>query len=212
MRRLLFLAPCAALFALLTSAQTTDKPVRPLIGVYMHFDHVPEGVSIETMKRAAENLLKPAGIRLAWRLTSENHGSEPFSALAVLKFQGRCQAQGLLPDSHFGMPGETNTLAFTKVSGGRVLPYTRVECDEVRKALAYVTPGLGAFQLQQALGRALGRVVAHELYHILAQTASHATEGLAKTSQFLRDLVSPRELAFDEISARAIRKRFQLEK
>jgi hypothetical protein len=30
------------------------------------------------------------------------------------------------------------------------------------------------------LGRALGRVVAHELYHIVAQTARHGRAGVAK--------------------------------
>jgi hypothetical protein len=176
----------------------------------MDFDQKPEGVSVEAMKRAVEALLKPSGIRLVWRFTSENHGTEAFSDLAVLKFQGRCQAKGPLPLSGFGSLGETETLASTDVSVNRVLPYTKVRCDEIRKALAYVKPGAGAMQLQQALGLALGRVVAHELYHILARSASHASEGLAKTSQLLRDLVSPRELIFDDRSSRAIRRRFQV--
>ena len=209
MRRLLALAPCVAAFALLTSAQTSAKLARPVIGVYMDFDHAPETVAVEGMKRAVEFLLKPSGVRLAWRLTKEDHGSEAFSDLAVLKFQGSCRAEAARAASDFGTLGETITLAHTDVSRGRVLPYTQVECDQVRKALAYVTPGAGALQLKQALGLALGRVVAHELYHVLSHSASHAAEGLAKTSQPLKDLVSPGELGFDEGALRAIRNRFQ---
>ncbi|HLK49464.1 MAG TPA: hypothetical protein VKT49_15085 [Bryobacteraceae bacterium] len=207
MRRLLALAPCAAAFALLTPAQTPEKPISPLVGVYIDFDHVPEAVSVETMKRSVEHILKPSGIKLAWRSTTENHGTETFSDLAVLKFQGRCRAEAPAPASDFGTLGETDALAYTTVSRGRILPYTKVQCDQIRKALAYVAPGAGALQLKQALGLALGRVVAHELYHILAQSASHASEGLTKTSQLLRDLVSTHELAFDETASRAIRKR-----
>ena len=164
------------------------------------------------MKQAVERLLQPSGVRLAWRLTTANQGKEAFSDLAVLKFEGRCRAEAPRAASAFGSLGETDTLASTAISHGRVLPYTRVECDEVRKALAYVSPGAGTLQLKEALGLALGRVVAHELYHILARTSSHASEGLAKTSQMLRDLVSTHELGFDETALRAIRNRFLTKK
>lgn len=197
MRRLLALAPCA-LFALLSSAQTPDPSVPPLIGVYMDFDHVPEAVSFDAMKRAVESILKPSGIRVAWRSTTANHGTESFADFAVLKFHGQCRANAPRSPSNFGTLGETNTLAKTMVSGGRVLPFTKVECDQIRKSLDFVGPGAGALQREQALGLALGRVVAHELYHILARTVSHAGEGLAQSSQALRDLVSTRDLNFDQ--------------
>jgi hypothetical protein len=76
----------------------------------------------------------------------------------------------------------------------------------VRKALAYVAPGAGLIARQQALGLALGRVVAHELYHILGNTAAHAGEGLAKASEILRDLVSSGDLSFDPGAAAMIHK------
>lgn len=173
----------------------------------MDFDHVPDTVSVEAMKRAVEHVLSASGIRVAWRRIEENHGTEAFARLAVLKFEGHCSAEAPRSASEFGTLGETDTLAQTKVSRGRVLPYAKVECDQVRKALAYVAPGAGALNLKQALGLALGRVVAHELYHILSQSASHASEGLAKTSQLLKDLVSTRELVFDEGASCAIRNR-----
>ncbi len=204
MRRLLILAPCA-LLALLSSAQTLDPSVPPLIGVYMDFDHVPETVSFEAMKRAVESILKPSGIQLAWRFTSANRGTETFANFAVLKFHGQCRADAPRSPSDFGTLGETRTLASTSVSAGRVLPFSKVECDQVRKALNFVRPGSGALQRDQALGLALGRVVAHELYHILARTVSHASEGLAQRSQLLRDLVSVRELNFDQGASTSIR-------
>ena len=212
--RLLVLAACAAVLALIAQGQASSGPpsISPLIGVYLDFDHIPEGVPVEVMERAVESLLKPAGVTLAWRLTGENLGTESFSGLAVLKFKGRCDVNAPRPPSSFGTLGEVNRLAFTAVSGGSVLPFAEVECDQVRKALSYVAPGTAPLQREQALGLALGRVVAHELYHVLANSAHHAGDGLAKASELLRDLVSPRELSFDESSSNAIRNRFLSER
>lgn len=217
MWRLFHLAAYATAFALFAWAETPPaKPAAPLVGVYMDFDHAPQRVPVEVMKRAVEGLLKPAGIRLAWRSVSDNLGKEAFPQLAVLKFKGRCEGIAPGPGSDFGTLGEVDSLASTAVSGGHVLPYTQVECDQVRKALAYMPPGTGALERQTALGMALGRVVAHELYHILANTASHAGNGLAKASELLQDLVSTNdlknELKFDQGASRAIRKGFQREK
>ena len=213
MGRLLRLAACAAVFALLVWGQNSrNDSVRPRIGVYLDFEHVPASVPLEVMERAVEDLLKPAGVSVAWRSTRQNSGTEAFSGLAVVRFKGRCEVKSPIPASNFGTLGETMALASTRVSGGRVLPYTEVECDEVRKALAYLRPGAGLAARQEAFGAALGRVVAHELYHILANRVEHAGEGLAQASELLSDLVSSQNLSFDESAARAIRNGFRVQK
>jgi hypothetical protein len=212
MPRVLHLAFCTAGVAQIVFAQSMPlKPASPRIGIYLDFDHVPQSAPMDVMKRAVEGLLRPSGVTLAWRLANENRGTESFSELAVLKFKGRCDTNAPAADD-FGTLGEIDTLAFTTVSHGAVMPYTEVECDQVRKALSYVGPGAGTLQRQRALGLALGRVVAHELYHILANSVSHADEGLAKASELLRDLVSPHDLPFDESASRAIQNRFQPER
>lgn len=164
------------------------------------------------MERAVEVLLKPAGVSVTWRSTSENSGMEAFSRLAVVRFKGRCEVKSPIPASNFGTLGETTALASTRVSGGRVLPYTEVDCDEVRRALAYLRPGAGLAERQKTFGAALGRVVAHELYHILANRVEHAGEGLAQASELLSDLVSSQNLSFDESATRAIRNGFEVPK
>ncbi len=104
----------------------------------------------------------------------------------------------------FGSLGESHALGFTKVVHGRVLPYTEVECDRVREALSYLVPGADRRACQKAMGVALGRVVAHALYHVLARTTAHAADGLAKASHSLEELVSPKELDFRTEDSRAI--------
>ncbi len=158
------------------------------------------------MQQEVDRLLKPAGLSLRWRLAGENQGRETFAGLVVLNFKGICKADGVpRPSDDFGSMGETRALASTQVLRGRVLPYSDVECDELRKALAFLAPGSGRLERQTALGRAMGRVVAHELYHILASTTSHAETGLAKATHSLSELVSPNRQGFLEESSREIR-------
>jgi hypothetical protein len=157
----------------------------PSVGVFLDFDSVPGAASVDVMKKEVNSLLK--GISLNWRLVSENHGDEPFNGLVVLRFHGKCKVES------WAQPGPgtgTRTLGTTSVVNGRVLPYSEVECDEVRRALAYLTTQVTQREQQKALGRALGRVVAHEIYHVLAHTTSHAAHGLAKAAESLDELIS----------------------
>jgi len=208
MPRVSFLAACAAATALLLSGQSATKPdPAPSVGVFMDFDSdsAPGAASLDIMKTEVEQLLKPSGVALDWRLVKENRGDHTFAGLVVLKFKGKCRVEGWnSPASDFGSQGEVTTLGATQVSDGKVLPYSEVECDQIRKALAYLPAGAGQKERQRALGLVMGRVVAHELYHVLASTTSHAAHGLAKASQSLEDLVSPMELGFDTKDSRAI--------
>jgi hypothetical protein len=172
----------------------------------MQFDSKPTPAALQTMIGEADKLLKGAGISLDWRLAKENRGNEAFSKLVMLRFKGACRADRFpSPETDFGTLGETRALGFTKVArGGKVLPYTEVECDEIRQALAYLDPTVGEKERQKALGRAMGRVVAHELYHILAHTTKHAAQGLAKATQSLQDLVARPDLGFRAEDSRAI--------
>ncbi len=156
----------------------------------MDFDSVPGQAAMSAMEQEVDKLLKPSGISLDWRLTRENRGDRTFASLVVLRFKGSCKADRA-PEagSDFGSFGESHTLASTKVADGKVLPFSEVQCDQVRSALRFLHPGAGLRERQLALGRALGRVVAHELYHIFARTTGHGAHGLAQPSQSLEDLV-----------------------
>jgi hypothetical protein len=93
------------------------------------------------MKKEVNDLFRTSGIRLDWRLTGENDGTETFSRLVVFKFKGRCRAEAVPTANDFGTAGEVDTLGSTEVANGHVLPFSKVECDQVRKALSYLTPG-----------------------------------------------------------------------
>jgi hypothetical protein len=179
---------------------------QPNVGIYMKFDVAPGPASIVTaMESEVDRLFEPSGLALTWHLTGEERSNEGFSRLAVVRFKGRCNAEiAALNRSSVFNGGGIDTLGSTQVSEGRVLPYTEVRCDEVRKALAFLEPGAGEAERQLALGRALGRVLAHELYHILANAKTHASHGLARAVEPLEDLVSPKGAGFLDSDWKAI--------
>jgi hypothetical protein len=65
-----------------------------------------------------------------------------------------------------------------------VLPFSSIDCTALTRALGPVT--------EDVYGRAMARVLAHELYHVLTQTTDHSRTGIAKTCFTTGDLLSSR--------------------
>ncbi len=72
----------------------------------------------------------------------------------------------------------------------RILPFSEVDCDGLRVFLQRGLLGLRAQDRALAYGRAVGRVLAHELYHIFADTKHHGSCGIAKEAFSSQDLLS----------------------
>jgi len=160
------------------------------VGVYLDFDEPASAAAMEAMRREASGVLDRVGIEIAWRLVSQNQGNEPFERLAVVKFTGKCACEGLLAATR-----EILVLGTTAVASGRVLPYSQVRCDAIRRILPKIEFASDRRLGDAALGRVLGRVLAHELYHAVLGTAHHAASGLARGFQSTQDLTSD-ELPF----------------
>jgi hypothetical protein len=191
-------APRLAIGALLFSASAWCQTV----GVFLQFDSAPSRTSVEIMKKEVASLLRPSGVSLDWRMAAENRGDQSFANLVLLKFDGKCRVEAW---SSPVAANRTRTLGTTSVAGGRVLPFTEVRCDAVKQALSYLRPEASVMERQNALGLAMGRVVAHELYHVLANATAHAARGLAHAAESLEDLVSTRRAFFSAESLDAIR-------
>jgi len=85
---------------------------------------------------------------------------------------------------------ETGPLAWTSTVDGAPLPFGQVSCDHVRNRVLKAMWG-GDFSRGDLLfGRALGRVLAHEFYHMVAKTRAHATSGVTKPALSGPELIS----------------------
>jgi hypothetical protein len=153
------------------------------IEVLLKFDHTPSVSTLESMQRETTEIFRSAGIPLRWRLLGKHETAAATSNSVLIRFKGWCHC-GLATLSDPIPSGESATVGRSAVSGGHVLPVAEVHCDEVQKVLPPTTGKARA----SVFGVAMGRVVAHELYHIAADTLGHGKEGLGKHSVSAQDL------------------------
>jgi hypothetical protein len=163
------------------------------IAIYMDFDGPYSSRAVEAMKREVEALTKASGLHLHWRLLRGRRGEESFSDLMVVKFNGKCNMEGIqLLFSELGPYGEGTALGSTKIVNGQVLPFSELECDRIRHSIAPLAIGYPQDERESLLGRAMGRVLAHELFHVFANTVKHGHDGVAKTTYSRKDLLAER--------------------
>lgn len=156
--------------------------------------------ALEEMKRETARLVSPAEYSFTWLKKGATALGDSFEQLVVIQFRGACQSR---VDSDV-LSMESGSLANTAVSGGQVLPFVYVDCDRTRRLMAPAIAALPRGARETLFGRALGRVLAHELYHVLAQTTDHKDQGVSKPCFRLADLVSTR-FRFDAVSLAQMR-------
>jgi hypothetical protein len=155
------------------------------ITLYTQFERAPPAGVLEALQDEVESIMEPIGLGFEWRDLGKTGGHEVSVELAVVTFKGRCDVAGLLARSKF-----EGALGWTHVTDGQILPFTDVSCDRVRE---FLQTGLLTFRTEdreEKYGRALGRVLAHELYHIFANTMRHGSFGVAKESYNVQDLLA----------------------
>ena len=177
------------------------------IAIYMSFEGAHSDYAVDAMKREVESLTKPSGFDLHWRLLGGPRVEETFSDLMVVKFHGKCNMDGIqLLFNELGPEGEGGALGSTKTANGQVLPFSELECDRIRRSIAPLAVGYSKEERESLLGRAMGRVLAHELFHVFANTEKHGHEGVTKTTYNRKDLVAE-DFEFDSQDAKRIQRR-----
>ena len=170
----------------------TKTPSFPLAIVF-RFDGPYSQAAFREMERELTTLMEPSAVRPEWHDRRDVTPSDSFESLVMVNFHGRCRAESVAAPAEGDKP-----LAWTHVVDGKVLPFSDVECDRVR---ASIHSANGRQLSDLVLGRALARVLAHELYHVLARTSTHAGAGLAKRSLSGLELISDRlELKMSDVN------------
>jgi hypothetical protein len=178
--------------------ETRGVHVAP-ITLYTSFKAEPPQAIQEAIQNELELIMAPIGLHFDWRSLSGVRGNEVSIELAVVTFKGRCDIDGLSARSV--QPG---ALGWTHVSDGNILPFSDVDCDRIRGFLQGALLMIARDDREEAFGRAIGRVLAHELYHIFANTQKHGSCGVAKESYTVQDLMSG-DFVFEDRETRALR-------
>jgi hypothetical protein len=167
------------------AAQAAKAP----LAVYYSFDTPATPALLKVMESELGRILAPSGMSAVWLPSGvPRHPGEDFPALVVFRFHGRCGFDGPVSDS--GADSSSAALAETDIIEGHVLPFSRVNCDRVRDYIAPVLGSMPPAWTTEILGRALARVSAHEIYHMLAGVRLHSDSGIFRSAHSRRDLTA----------------------
>ncbi len=169
-------------------------------------------VAISEMGREASDILRKSGIRLVVRAVAE--AGETFDEpIVVVTLRGECDmdrpaGREALSDTNRSDSNRSDfkriALGWTHSSDGVLLPFSELACTNIRTAVTAAIPANASSRANFVLGRAMGRVLAHELYHVIAATFEHGRNGVAQQGLTPAELVAGR-LELDTEDADAIR-------
>jgi hypothetical protein len=176
MRHVYACAVLCALSAVAGFASSSGTPVRtssPVLTIVLDFRGTYAARSVEEMEREVENITRDSGWAIQWR--SWKQATEGvFEEMTIVRFNGNC---GVPPWPHLSPEGP---LGFTHVSDGVVLPFSDIACEKIASFLRPSVSGMDPAQAELVFGRAMGRVVAHELVHMISRSAVHSRHGVGQ--------------------------------
>jgi cytochrome c553 len=175
---------CLTLSALSAFSATVGGAGAPL-RIYTEFRSVPTQAIQSTLESELSALVAPIGLAVEWRSLANPRYGEASAALVVATFTGTCEPVRLQPRRAMAGP-----LAWTHISDGVILPFVDVDCDHLRDLLQAKLLQVDARKREQLFGRAVARVLGHELYHVFAETRHHGKGGVAQPAFTAGELLS----------------------
>jgi len=136
---------------------------------------------LEAMEQEAGLLIAKSGVHLIWTTKTDR---QAYESLAVVTLHGPCGTE--LPPPTRG----SEILGLTHIADGEVLPFADIRCDSVRRAIGREMRAAAPRDREELVGRALGHVMAHELYHVIFRTCHHSRKGFASARQSSSDLLA----------------------
>jgi hypothetical protein len=172
-------------FCALALAATASRAAAEGVTIVLEFQGSQSDQSVAEMKREFAGIMRDSSLTFDFKSRAEAE-NESYANLVVVRFKGACV---LKPIPY--LYDERGPLAFTYSTEGEVQPFTEVKCDQVTRAVRSAMSGGDFARADLLMGRALGRVLAHEVVHILTKSGAHGRDGVAKTSLSGSQLIAP---------------------
>lgn len=179
-------APRCGLFLLLTSLPLiAATPVT----ILLDYDEPSSPAAHRALEKELASILSDSDIHIDLRLRKEVPEHSEFGGLVLFRMRGTCSMRALPIGA---LSDERGPLALTHASNGELLPFGEVECDRVRQCVqrSIGRGNPGAHEAQY--GAALARVMAHEVYHMMAHSSVHTKEGVTKAALSSEELSGER--------------------
>ena len=161
------------------------------LAVYLTTDAHQPSAPLEIMKRELSGMMQAAGYRVVYSDPRRPDAEGRFSTLVVLELHGDCG----LPSGSYRMERSVASgisLAETSVSKGVVMPFSYINCASLTRMVGPLLSDEPSYQRDYFYGRAMARVAAHELYHVMMGSRDHGHDGVAKPSFSVADLLDDR--------------------
>jgi hypothetical protein len=172
----------------------SESAQRPTLGLAVQLK--PEtlpSAALPEMKSELEALMATAGFHVEWLDSRVQSDAASAANIVVVDIRGACNASIEANTAQFAKP---EPLAASSVVESHVLPFTWVDCPALTRFLSSSLANASPARRGAVLGRAIARLLAHEFYHVLAQTSDHTVAGIAKPSLSVADLLAG-HFAFD---------------
>jgi hypothetical protein len=160
------------------------------VDVFLDVEHGAQAGVLISLQREVEQAVSPSGLNVHWHSMDASQYTQVYEHMAMLHLRGECRVDAPRPRKNTKNGRQPEALGQTQVVEGKVLPIAEIRCDAVRRLIDREMNATVPDQRGEMLGRALGRVIAHELYHILLRSIDHGREGLARPAQSSTDLVA----------------------
>lgn len=182
-RSLLFVGLGICFASLMEGADPVDA-----VTLFTSFEHEPPEAVRQAMEDELAAILSPIQAEVVWRSLEFSTGNDRQcrSKLAVIRFDGKSDASDLANYGDFRW-----TLGASHVTDGEVQPFCNVNADAIRAYVAENLRALNPGDRNLVFGRALARVLAHELYHIFSQSKRHSKSGLMRAQYSPEQLTGP---------------------
>jgi len=157
------------------------------VTVLVDFEKPYSEASVDALRSELQTLFAPSGLKINLRVKNQLPPDAEFSQLVVFKMKGACSMVSMPIGA---LSDERGPLAMTYSSDGELLHFGEIECDRVRHSLERVLGKGYPEKHQTALGTALGMVMAHEMYHMMANAKAHTGAGVTKHSLSAEEMLA----------------------
>lgn len=174
--------------------------VRPEVPVYLATDVAPD--VLETALSEVDAIFEAGGIRFDWRISPEGALFSPPVVIVIHARPPAGQVHGCRRGLH------DHRLGHTQLRSRRVTLWT----EQVARAVAGEWDDEAVPEIRpRFFGRAIGRVLAHELGHLFLGLNGHHDRGLMRKSFSRRSLISrnPRSFRLPEKTLEAMRREIE---
>jgi hypothetical protein len=194
-----------ATFCLLTSslsipaaAASVPAPGKIAVSLRLRTGTI-RAAAFEELQKELAVLMYTAGVTTQWEDPTSYRDVNGYTV--VVDLEGDCS----VPFHADTASWEDGTpIGSTATAENHLLPFVNVNCSVLNALLAPYTADQPDALREFVFGRALGRVLAHELYHIVTQSEDHSGAGVAKARFSAADLMK-NEFEFTEMALDRIR-------